>query len=272
MVEKIVEVQMITRQQWNAKPPKQPLTPLGKVSNLFIHHSVTNPTGDPKADTRHIQNIHQGSSGYIDIAYTLMVHPDGTVLEGRVINNKAAVGGHTLNWNSKSIAICAIGNYETNAVPDKLIEGINTAFAYAVDNGWVIPNPTIRPHSDVFATACCGKNLKARLKDIKYVGGSTPPAQPNKGYEVATYYTKVNVTLGSDGKGQFQTATPCGPSARLLACVPSVGFQGYDYGVGDVKLVASGYTEKADGGISGYLAGGKPGAKADYHILVTYQT
>jgi hypothetical protein len=128
------------------------------------------------------------SRKYSDIAYTLLVHPDGTVLEGRTVGGQAAQGAHTSGYNSKSIAICAIGNYEVSSVPNKLIAGINEALAYAIDRKWVTENPKIRPHSDVGFTACCGKNLKKRLNEIGVNEGEDMSADKLTEYEVKELY------------------------------------------------------------------------------------
>ena len=109
--------------------------------------------------------------------------------------------------------------------------------------------------------------------DIQYItnkmGGSSP--EPFKGYNVGTYYTEVNITLGSDGRGQFQVATPCGPTAYLIAAQPIVPFIGWDYGTGNVTVVGAGATRKNDGGISGYISGGKPNSKFDLAVTVGYK-
>lgn len=160
----------VTRTGWGALPPKTTPITIPTVSSVFIHHSASPPTDDPKKDVKAIQAFHMNSRGYSDIAYTLLVHPNETVLAGRLLGNKAVVGAHTSGHNTTSIAICAIGNYETDQAPDSLIRGINLALKWAADNGLCKNTSTIRPHSDVFSTACCGKNLKARLKELSFKG------------------------------------------------------------------------------------------------------
>lgn len=147
------------------QPAKKPLVPIGQVDTIFVHHSVTRATSNPKADARDIQAIHFGR-GYSDIAYTLLAHPSGVELEARVLGNQATVGAHTKDHNSTAIAICAIGNYENEPVSQMLIDSINRCVQYAKDKGWVTANPKIRSHSEVFSTACCGRNLKAKLNQI----------------------------------------------------------------------------------------------------------
>lgn len=156
----------LLRADWGARKPKTSLSSIGQVNTIFVHHSVTVASSDPKADARQIQDFHMDSRNYTDIAYTLLVHPDGTVLEGRTVGGQAAQGAHTSGWNSKSVAVCVIGNFETDEVTPKIMSGLNEAVAYMKLKQWVTLMPQIRPHSDVNKTACCGKNLKAKLGEI----------------------------------------------------------------------------------------------------------
>lgn len=111
--------------------------------------------------------------------------------------------------------------------------------------------------------------------DVKYIvskmeGTPEPSPEPEFKMNQKVGTVTVNVTFGSDGKGQFSTATPFGPSARLHTATPIAPFLGWDYGAGSPNLAGSGYTGQADGGVSGYLTGGKPGSKVDIICLVTY--
>ena len=159
-------MKFLSRQAWGASPPKTVLKSIGKVDTIFIHHSVTNPSASPANDARAIQQFHMNGRNYSDIGYTLLVHPDGTVMEGRTVGGLAAQGAHTSGHNSTAIGICAVGNYETSQPSAVLVQGFNDAIQYAKNKGWVIAQPKIRPHKDVFATQCCGKNLIAKLNEI----------------------------------------------------------------------------------------------------------
>lgn len=138
--------------------------PVGKI---FIHHTVSEVTGDFAADLNGLDR-----SG---IPYTLMVYPDGQVAEGRVVDGEPALGAHTKGHNSTSIAISLIGNYEEDEVPDAMIAGINEAIAYAKAKGWVTADAEIIPHRDVRATACPGANTIERWGEI---GGAFVPVEP----------------------------------------------------------------------------------------------
>ncbi len=94
-----IMVNIVTRNGWGAKPPTSYNSKIGQVDTVFIHHTVTQHTADPLFDTRNVQNVAFGR-GFSDISYTLLVHPDGTILEGRIYDGKPAVGAHTKGYNS----------------------------------------------------------------------------------------------------------------------------------------------------------------------------
>lgn len=190
-------MKFLSRKQWNARPPKTGIKAIGKVSEIFIHHSVTVPTADPANDVQWIQKYHMDSRNYTDIAYTLLVHPDGTILEGRTAGEQAAQGAHTLGHNSTAIGICAIGNYENIEATDQLVAALNEAIGYAQAKGWTTAKPKIRPHKAVSKTACCGKNLVARLEEL----GGTPVTPPAPGPAPAPPANKIPPFPGTTRRG-----------------------------------------------------------------------
>lgn len=218
---------MISRAEWNARKPSTPIADIGIVDTIFIHHSVTNPTGDPKADVRQIQNFHMDSRHYADIAYTLLVHPDGSVLEGRTKGAKAAQGAHTSGWNSRSVAICAIGNYDISKPTAKLVDGINEAIALLKSKGWATQNARIRSHSDVGSTACCGRFLRELIPALG--GQPTNPIPVIKGVPVTDSIVFSNVQANKlDGQGNGYTDVPHSKGKDPLYAIAVIenGFNG----------------------------------------------
>lgn len=190
-------VKYLSRQAWGASPPKTVLKSIGKVNEIFIHHSVSSPSSSPANDARAIQQFHMNGRNYSDIGYTLLVHPDGTVMEGRTVGGLAAQGAHTSGHNSTAIGICGVGNYEENQPSDVLIQGFNDAIQYAKDKGWVISDPKIRPHKAVFSTQCCGKHLIARMNEI----GTGVPMSADKLTKEEVIELHVAYYGGSPGSG-----------------------------------------------------------------------
>lgn len=102
---------VVTRAQWNARPPTS-VTPLqkSKVDKFIVHYS-----GAIRTQTvRSIQNFCMDNKGHSDIDYNYLTR--GTQLYiGRGDNE----GSHTLHNNATSYGICVIGN-DGDATDDDL--------------------------------------------------------------------------------------------------------------------------------------------------------
>lgn len=122
------------------------------VREVWLHHSVTTPTGDPRADWRAIQRI-GFSRDFADISYSFGFHPDGTVLEGRGLN----VGAHTLDHNASGFGLVLIGDYRDAPPTEAQIQAVREWISMAIAAGWLEPRlyPT-GGHRDVFGTECPG--------------------------------------------------------------------------------------------------------------------
>lgn len=62
---------------------------------------------------RGMQNFHQVERGWNDIGYSFAIGGDGKVYHGRGFN---VVGAHAPRYNAKSIGICMIGDWRSNAI------------------------------------------------------------------------------------------------------------------------------------------------------------
>lgn len=93
--------QLVTRAQWNARPPER-VVPLdwSIVDKFIVHYS-----GAVRTQTvRSIQDFCMDSKGHSDIDYNDLVR-GGLRYVGRGVN----VGSHTLGLNSSSYGVCVIG-------------------------------------------------------------------------------------------------------------------------------------------------------------------
>lgn len=92
---------LVTRAQWNARPPDR-VTPLnwGSVDKFIVHYS-----GAVRTQTvRSIQDYCMDHKGHSDIDYNDLVRGNLRYI-GRGVN----VGSHTLGLNSSSYGVCVIG-------------------------------------------------------------------------------------------------------------------------------------------------------------------
>lgn len=193
------------RDEWGAAPPIAAMRPASyPMSMLWVHHSVTNPTDDPHADARVVQQIGFSSNGQ-DTSYTLLVHPDGTALEGRDI---AYVGAHTYGLNGSSLAICLIGNYDTTEPTEAQVATVRRLCAELVEEGYLTPGiyPT-GGHRDApdNSTACPGRYAYARLDDMRAL---TTEDDDMASPEVIALLTEVRDQLTGIGR---TLGCVCGP-------------------------------------------------------------
>jgi hypothetical protein len=182
---------VVDRAGWGANPLN---TPAGTIAvptaELWLHH--TGSTGLHGASG--MRSLQSGAinGGYVDLEYTYVIDTDGTVFISRgPAHNTAATGGNTNGQanNARSHALCAMGNFETQQPTDALLRGIADCIN-SLHAGGYIDQPRIDgPHQSApgNATACCGRNLIARIGDINAMvgsssgGGIAPPAQSKGG-------------------------------------------------------------------------------------------
>lgn len=166
------------RDEWGAPAPKAALQSMAlPCSTVFLHHTVTPVSGDSKADMRKITDY----SKYVDVPYTVVVHPNGDILTGRYLNGVPALGAHTGGHNATSLGVAVIGRYDQDVAPT---EAALASVAHVLNSfgkqGFITKTFAFKAHQDApYATACCGKNLKAQIGAIfanaKVEGGVFTP-------------------------------------------------------------------------------------------------
>jgi len=103
-------VKYISRQEWQAKPPTWNPGVVKQSKGMFIHYNGPEVSGavlagdyeSVKRFIQGIQNYHQNTQKWPDIAYSWIVDSMGRIWEGR---GWGVAGAHTLNWNWDSHAI-----------------------------------------------------------------------------------------------------------------------------------------------------------------------
>lgn len=148
-----------SRAEWQARPPKsRRAIRTSGVTHLFLHHAAaTYPSGDEAM--RRIQKFHQDSRGWADYAYNFGVWDDGTIWEGR---GWGAQGGHTKGWNTKSVAVCYMGD-GSGPVPQAALDAI---LWLADDADRYFGRHLARHgHRDVGSTSCPGDWLYRWWRD-----------------------------------------------------------------------------------------------------------
>ena len=84
------------------------MTERRKTNYIVVHCTATKP--DMDIDAEWIRKIHRGQ-GWLDIGYHKVIKRDGTVENGRDLNN---VGAHVKGHNSYSIGIALVGGVDND--------------------------------------------------------------------------------------------------------------------------------------------------------------
>lgn len=167
-----------------------------RLDAMYLHHTAgSNSYGvnDGAGIVRAIYSYHARTLGWGDIGYQFLVDKFGNVFEGRHdAMESLPIGAQAGGYNSGTIGVSAIGNYETAEPTPELLDAITQVFAWkAYENGlnptgttklltgtssksslknpigsWVTV-PTILGHRDTNATACPGKNLYNEMSQIR---------------------------------------------------------------------------------------------------------
>ena len=175
-----------------------PVTASGGVKLAVVHHTVNSNTyasADVPAMLAAINAYHTGTNGWCDTGYNFIIDRFGRIWEGRSGGiDKAIVGGHAAGFNTGTVGISFLGQYEPTATPTAVqptdaaltaagqligwklgLTGIDptgsTSFTSGGSNKWpagtVLTLPRVIGHRDVGLTACPGANLYDKLSTIR---------------------------------------------------------------------------------------------------------
>lgn len=145
------------------------------IEKVIVHHTAGEITTDPESTIRAIYYYHAVRRGWGDIGYNYIV-ANGKIYEGRYGGEKV-VAGHASGYNTGSIGIAVIGNYEEDPVSfddiDALSRLIKTkAELYNIDvdgmsrfRGELSFN--VMGHRDAGKTLCPGANLYKLLPTLR---------------------------------------------------------------------------------------------------------
>jgi len=172
-----------SRAQWGADESKRDGRPsYFEVHGGFVHHTVNANDyrrRDVPAIIRSIYAYHTQSRGWSDIGYNFLVDRFGRIWEGRYGGvDRPVVGAHTLNYNSYSFAMSAIGNFELVQPSSRMIQAYAALMAWKLSLHGVSAASTVQRigtkdfqaingHRDAASTACPGKYLFAQIPEIR---------------------------------------------------------------------------------------------------------
>ncbi|MGW1952569.1 FG-GAP-like repeat-containing protein [Streptomyces sp. NPDC001920] len=197
----VVKPPVITQTEWGASTEYDGTPEYGsEIKAAVIHHTGvdsdnTLSCAESRARLRSIQQAHI-SQGYFDIGYNFVVDKCGQIFEGRSGGMELPVtGAHDAGFNTDTVGISYIGNFETAAPSRAGMDAISRIVAwkfgmYGIDptgkvtltsgvpqgySGNKIPQgtsvtlPRVLGHRDTNSTACPGANLYPKLSRIAQV-------------------------------------------------------------------------------------------------------
>ncbi|CAH1779131.1 unnamed protein product [Owenia fusiformis] len=148
------QVEIIPRSSWRARAPRRRTAIRRPPPMLFIHHTAGAFCSDQAScslQMRRIQNFHIDGRGWSDIAYNFLIGEDGRVYEGR---GWTTVPGATRAYNSRSLAFCMLGNFQTRPPNAAAISAVRNLIACAKTRGRLANNFEMFGHRDAGCTAC----------------------------------------------------------------------------------------------------------------------
>ncbi|KAJ2942784.1 hypothetical protein O0L34_g14971 [Tuta absoluta] len=164
---------IVSREEWDAKPPTEITKLQTPVPNVVIHHSYI-PRACFSRDNcctamRSMQHMHQDVNGWADIGYNFAVGSDGLVYEGRGWNH---LGAHSKGFNSQSIGICLIGDWTSELPPEVQMQAAKDLISEGLRLGWISPKYSLVGHRQVRDTECPGDALYERISEWKHFNDS----------------------------------------------------------------------------------------------------
>ncbi|HVM33847.1 MAG TPA: N-acetylmuramoyl-L-alanine amidase [Actinomycetota bacterium] len=193
---------VVTRAEWGADESISPRSGSCKrafapVQQLFVHHTAGSNSDeqDSAATMRAIYWYHVKTNGWCDIGYNFVVGRDGLVYEGRWARSyapgethtgedeagRAVVGAHVAGYNTGSVGVSLMGNFELEELPTRMRTTLVDFLAWKAQRHGLDPEGRhtyvngdtkrdlfyIAGHRDAGSTACPGRNVYQILPDIR---------------------------------------------------------------------------------------------------------
>jgi hypothetical protein len=192
----VTQPAIMTRAQWGADESlRNGFAGYGETIKAgFVHHT-TGASGYTSAEVpamiRAIYAYHTQTLGWSDIGYNFLVDRFGRLYEGRWGGmDKPVIGAHTGGFNTNTVGVAALGDHETNPVPDAVMAGFGQLLGWKLGlygrdpygrvtltsgggdssrypAGQVVEFNVISGHRDASYTLCPGQYLYPRLPEIR---------------------------------------------------------------------------------------------------------
>ncbi|GFW95058.1 peptidoglycan-recognition protein 2 [Trichonephila clavipes] len=191
---------IVSRAQWGARTSRPSVALAVPVRHVFVHHTdgVTCSNQDTCSKVvRQIQNDHQKRKKYADIGYNFLVGGDGQIYEGR---GWKAVGAHTQGYNSKSLGISFMGNFDKIEPSASMLNAMKNLIDCGMQKKFISATLQIHGHRDAKCTICPGTAFDEAL------------------FWLNGYINKQNCRIWSEANPQVYVETPLHPEKLTVWC------------------------------------------------------
>uniref|UniRef100_V5H9X8 Putative animal peptidoglycan recognition protein n=2 Tax=Ixodes ricinus TaxID=34613 RepID=V5H9X8_IXORI len=173
---KCLGIRFVSRDQWNAQPPKDVESLNNVVKLVLYHHTEEDECFSIENCSRIVrrwQFYHQVTKGWHDIAYQYLIGGDGSVYEGRSFG---VVGAHTLSYNDKSVSIGFIGNFTYHVPNEEMLTSAQTLIDCGVALGKIHVNYTLHGQRDANKRDCPGNAFYHKIitQSLRFGGRLSP--------------------------------------------------------------------------------------------------
>lgn len=135
------------------------------VKYVIIHHTVTSKCStfsDCSDIVKNIQNYHMKQLGWSDIGYNFLIGDDGNIYEGAGWHK---IGAHTIGYNSKSIGIAFIGNFNDKLPSSEALTAGKKLLNCGVEKGELSIRFKLLGARQVLATVSPGLELYNEIQE-----------------------------------------------------------------------------------------------------------
>ncbi|KAG5672122.1 hypothetical protein PVAND_002277 [Polypedilum vanderplanki] len=163
------------REEWEASNPASVHTKFSQKKEIaLLLHTVTQTCSlfsDCATRMRMMQAGHMNNQGWIDLAFNFAIGANGLIYEVRGFDN---VGAHLSGFNSKSIGIAAIGDFDVDEPSQEMLDALKIFLDDAVMLGKLPEDFKVYGRND-FGWGGPGKNIMKYIRQWCRYGNRTEP-------------------------------------------------------------------------------------------------
>ncbi|XP_066255767.1 peptidoglycan-recognition protein LB-like isoform X1 [Euwallacea similis] len=159
------EIEIVSRDEWGARPPTLVENMTNPVPFVVIHHSYIPAACFTKEDCivamQWMQDFHQFNRSWNDVGYSFAAGSDNRIYAGR---GWSAVGAHAPGFNNQSIGICIIGDWTEKLPPEEQLQIVRQFIRLGVIKGYIKEDYKLIGHRQARDTDCPGDALFAEIQ------------------------------------------------------------------------------------------------------------